>query len=197
MDNDQQRLTLRDVALQASERVGGLQGRALDREAKRRDLTLSYTTVDKIIAGTYNSRPTRKTLEALSALSGIPLAQVYEAARLPMPSKRLADQLPPEADLLDDSQRRVVIDIVRVFAGQNRELDLTRRQLKDVTDDAQHTAPSKQAGGSPAVEVPARDSDTQAPQNVHPLKPARRMPDPETMAARRGVLETEAPDFTM
>ena len=54
--NDSQQLTLRDVAIRASERVGGLQGRALDREAKRRGLTLSYTTVDRIIAGTYKSQ---------------------------------------------------------------------------------------------------------------------------------------------
>lgn len=166
MDNDQQPLTLRDVALRASQRAGGLQGRALDREAKRRGLTLSYTTVDKIIAGTYNSRPTSKTLEALAALAEIPLAQVYEAARLPIPSKRLADQLPPDADLLDEAQRRVVIDVVRAFAGQNRELDAARRRLEDVTEDAQHTAPNRQAEGSSATR---RDPDAEKQEEAERL----------------------------
>ncbi|WP_284291130.1 hypothetical protein [Luteimicrobium album] len=123
-------LTLRDVALRASERAGGLQGRALDREAKRRGLTLSYTTVDKIIAGTYTSRPTRRTLEALAELSGVPLVEVLLAAREPLPVQPLAELLPPDADLLSADQRRVVVDIVRQFARSNRELDEARRDAE-------------------------------------------------------------------
>jgi hypothetical protein len=129
---DTSRITLREVALEASRRVGGLQGRALDREAKRRGLTLSYTTVDKIIAGTYTSRPKTATLEALAALSGIPLTRVYDAAGLPMPLAPLADVLPPDADLLSPEQRRVVLDVVRQFAKQNRELaELRRAEERD------------------------------------------------------------------
>jgi hypothetical protein len=130
--------TLRDVAIAASQRVGGLQGRALDREAKRRGLTLSYTTVDKIIAGTYNSRPKATTLRALAELSGIALAQVYQAAGEPMPSVPLSEMLPPDADLLSPDQRRVVIDVVRQFAKQNRELVEVR---KEVAASAEHPAP--------------------------------------------------------
>lgn len=115
-------MTLQEVALLASRRVGGVQGRALDREAKKRGLTLSYTTVDRIIAGTYNSRPTAKTLTALATLAQIPIAEVYAAAGLPMAGRSLAEQLPHGADMLDEAQRRIVIDIVRVFVKQNREL---------------------------------------------------------------------------
>jgi len=156
MDSTAQKRTLRDVALEASRRVGGLQGRALDREAKRRGLTLSYTTVDKIIAGTYNSRPTPRTLEALAELSRIPLGEVYAAARLPMPRRRLADQLPPEADLLDETQRRVVIDVVRAFAGQNRELHDARARLEELMGNAEHPAPTKM----PPDGIPVTDSVT-------------------------------------
>lgn len=61
-----------------------------------------------------------------------------------------------------------------------------------------NAAPNTQGPDGPAPsEVPPSIPDTQAPQNVHPLIRERRMPDPETMAARRGVLETEDPDFTM
>ncbi len=89
MNDDSNELTLRDVALAASERLGGVRGRALDREAKKRGLTLSYTTVDKIIAGTYKSKPKPETLNALAELSGIGRDQVYEAAKVPQPAPRL------------------------------------------------------------------------------------------------------------
>ena len=147
-------VTLREVALAASQKVGGLQGRALDREAKRRGLTLSYTTVDKIIAGTYTSRPKPATLEALAQLSGIPLARVYDAAGVPMPLRPLAEALPPDADLLSPDQRRVVIDVVRQFAKQNRELDEARRAQR--AGGEHDSAPMNPAGGSPATVVPMR-----------------------------------------
>lgn len=154
-----QGLTLREVALQASQRVGGLQGRALDREAKKRGLTLSYTTVDRIIAGTYNSRPTSKTLEALAELAGIPAEDVFAAADIPMPSKSLAEQLPPEADMLTGAQRRVVIDVVRIFAKQNRELHEARAQIEEREDRDERSAPTKLTGGSPVTRLRAVSDD--------------------------------------
>jgi len=180
--------TLRDVAIEASRRVGGLQGRALDREAKRRGLTLSYTTVDKIIAGTYNSRPSTRTLEALAELSRIPLEQVYAAARLPMPSRRLADQLPPEADLLDESQRRVVIDVVRVFAAQNRELHKARTDLKELMGNAQHPAPiatHPSAAVSTSITPPSLPT---SPAGASPVPGERRRP-----TVRRGSVRRDGP----
>lgn len=140
-------LTLREVALAASRNVGGLQGRALDREAKKRGLTLSYTTVDKIIAGTYTSRPKPATLRALAELSGIPLRRVHDAAGVPMPLSPLAEALPPDADLLSPDQRRVVIDVVRQFAKQNRALADAERERGDHRGNG---APKTRAGESPA-----------------------------------------------
>ncbi|MFJ2298106.1 hypothetical protein [Oerskovia paurometabola] len=150
MDNEPQ-LTLRDVALKASESVGGLQGRALDREAKRRGLTLSYTTVDKIIAGTYTSTPKRPTLEALAQLSGLPLEKVFRAANVPFPRRPLAELLPEDADLLSPDQKRVVIDVVRQFAKANRALE-SARQGTEVVGSAQHPAPMKETGETPAAD---------------------------------------------
>ena len=123
--------TLRDIAQLASDRLGGIRGRALDREAKRRGLTLSYTTVDKILAGTYTSRPTRPTLEALSELSGVSREKVFAAAGVALPQKPLAEQLPSEVDSLTPDQRRVVIDLARVFVKQNQREQALLRQAAD------------------------------------------------------------------
>jgi transcriptional regulator with XRE-family HTH domain len=114
--------TLQEIAQAASDNNGGARGRQLGRVAERKGLTLSYTTVDKILAGTYTSRPSRKTLEALAQLSGVPVAQVYEAADQDLPQARLADQLPPDVDSLTPEQRKVIIDIARVFLKENRTI---------------------------------------------------------------------------
>lgn len=128
--------TLQEIAQAASDNNGGARGRQLGRVAERKGLTLSYTTVDKILAGTYTSRPSRKTLEALSRLSGVPVAQVYEAANEVPPQARLADQLPPDVDTLSPEQRKVIIDIARVFLKENRtirslELELASAEQQD------------------------------------------------------------------
>lgn len=112
--------TLQDLAMLASQRHDGKRGRSLDREAKKHGLTLSYTTVDKILAGTYTSTPKRETVEALAILANVPTDTAYLAAGLPLPQAPFADQLPPDVDTLDADQRRVLIDMVRVFLKQNR-----------------------------------------------------------------------------
>ena len=84
-------MTLLEIAQAASDNNGGARGRQLGRVAERKGLTLSYTTVDKILAGTYTSRPPRKTLEVLAQLSGVPVEKVYEAAGELPPQARLAD----------------------------------------------------------------------------------------------------------
>ena len=150
--NDSQQLTLRDVAIRASERVGGLQGRALDREAKRRGLTLSYTTVDRIIAGTYKSRPKGETIVALAQLSGYTEEQVRAAAGLPPQLRSLAEDLPPDADLLSPEQRRVVLDVIRQFARANSELNEARSHNKPGEKNEDRSAPMNPAGANPATD---------------------------------------------
>lgn len=145
--DDSRPLTLRDVALAASQRVGGLRGRELGRQAEKRGLTLSYTTVDKIIAGTYTSRPKPKTLDALSELSGISRALVYDAAGVPMPLSPLAELLPPDADILSPEQRKAVIAVVREFARMQR---LLHGQEQERDGDERDAATNERAGGSPA-----------------------------------------------
>ena len=74
-------------------------------QAEKAGLTNADTTIDKILAGTYTSRPGRKTLEALAQLSDLPLAVVYEAAKMELPQARLADQLPSDVDSPSRNER--------------------------------------------------------------------------------------------
>lgn len=147
---DSSKLTLRDIADRAVARNGGKGGRALGRVAEKRGLTLSYTTVDKIRAGTYMSTPSAKTLEALSVLSGEPLSVVYDAAGLPMPRGSFADNLPPDADLLEPEQRKIVYDVVRALARQNKELYRLRELEQKAGERDDHAPPMNQAGTQPA-----------------------------------------------
>ncbi len=116
-----QDLTLQEIAQRAVDANDGKGGRALGRLAEQKGLTLSYTTVDRILAGTYTSKPNRATLKALSVLSGLDLKTVHRAAGVPLPQRPLADQLPEDADLLAPDARKVVIDLVRYLAKQARE----------------------------------------------------------------------------
>jgi len=127
--------TLKEIAQAASDNNGGARGRQLGRIAERSGLTLSYTTVDRILAGTYTSRPSRKTLEALAKLSGVPVADVYRAAKEELPQARLADQLPPDVDSLTPEQRKVIIDIARVFLKENRTIHQLETELAGANQD--------------------------------------------------------------
>lgn len=116
------KLTLQDVARAASDRNGGKGGRALQRIAKSKGLTLSYATVDRILAGKYESTPQRQTIEALAVLAEMPADEVYEAAGLPLPMASLAEQLPDGSDQLTVHQRRVVLDVIRGFVRDNARM---------------------------------------------------------------------------
>lgn len=123
--------TLREVALAALAAHEGATGRELDRLARKMGHRISYTTVNHMAAGTYTSRPSRKTLEALAALAKLDPEVVYKAARLPLPMTPLREDLPPDADLLDGSQRRIVVELIRTFAQQNREIETLRSGLAE------------------------------------------------------------------
>lgn len=165
MTNDEP-LTLRDIAQRASDRHNGARGRELDRIAKRAGLTLSYTTVDKILNGTYLSRPKRDTLDALAILSGTARDEVYRAAGEPLPLTSFAEQLPADADLLSAEQRSLVLRIVGQFAELNRELASERAGGEHV-----RSAPMNRAGVSPAGSDETLISEHQG--NVRALDPTR------------------------
>lgn len=113
------KLTLQDVARAAADKNGGKGGRGLKRLAEAKGLTLSYTTVDRILQGKYESTPQRQTIEALAVLAEMPLEEVFEAAGVPLPVAPLAEQLPDGSDNLSTHQRRVVLDVIRGFIRDN------------------------------------------------------------------------------
>lgn len=176
MNDDQ--LTLQAIALRASERHGGVRGRALDRVAKKAGLTLSYTTVDRILAGTYTSTPSRNTLEALAVLAGVGEEIVFRAAGLPIPMGSFAEQLPPDADLLDGPQRDAVIAVVRQFVAAQRAL----HGREDVMGNAQHPAANtvpdgvKSSGGVTDLSD-RRSTVRQSGPRVAKKRPAKRRGD--------------------
>lgn len=127
--------TLQDVARLAADRNGGKGGRALQRLAEGKGLTLSYATVDRILAGKYESRPQRNTIEALAELSGLPLDVVYEAAGVPLPMAPFSEQVPDGADRLTVDQRRVVLDVIRGFVRDNDRMADLERRIEDLAGD--------------------------------------------------------------
>lgn len=124
--------TLQDVARLAADKNGGKGGRALQRIAEKHGLTLSYATVDRILAGKYESKPQRQTIEALALLSGLPRDQVYEAAGLPLPMAPFAEHVPDGADQLTVDQRRVVLDVIRGFVRDNDRMADLERRIEDL-----------------------------------------------------------------
>lgn len=125
------RLTLQDVARAAADKNGGKGGRGLQRLADSKGLTLSYATVDRILAGKYESTPQKQTIEALAVLAEMPLGEVYEAAGLPLPMTSFAEQLPDGSDQLTVHQRRVVLDVIRGFIRDNDRM----AELEDQRDE--------------------------------------------------------------
>jgi len=168
-------LTLRDVALAACEKHEVAGGRALGRVAGRLELRLSYTTVDRILAGTYLSRPKPDLLDNLAILSGISKERVYRAAGQPMAVASLAEQLPPDADLLTADQRRAVLSIVRSLAAANRAVAELQSEVEhqDAQDprDEKSSAQSSPDGGvqQPDRQPPIEDQpELAAVSNIRP-----------------------------
>lgn len=162
--------TLQDVARLAADKNGGKGGRALQRIAEKHGLTLSYATVDRILAGKYESKPQRQTIEALALLSGLPRDQVYEAAGLPLPMAPFAEHVPEGADQLTVDQRRVVLDVIRGFVRDNDRMAGLERRIEELT--------------------PGSDIDPDVPSEPEPDGATRRLSEP-----RLKLLTDDVPDL--
>lgn len=156
MSNDEPK-SLRDVARAALDRHKGVSGRQLAEIARGKGLTIVSTTINHMAAGTYTSRPTAKTLDALAELSGLSREVVYRVADQPLALAPLRDALPPDADLLDGPQREAVLAVIRQFAAAQRALHGSEEVGSD-------------AGSSAANQTGAGDLDNN-PENVVTLRP--------------------------
>lgn len=180
--------TLRDVALIAKDRHDGAGGRKLALVAKERKHSVSYGTIDSILAGTYTRKPSIKTLKALAYLADIPEAQVFEIAGMRAPSVSVAEQLPEGVDELGPDERQMLIDIARGLIRQTRreqKLIVALRQAQESGPDGRTeeevTEPGTQepyppamsrAGVSPAHEDASAEGEVPAvprPKNEHAL----------------------------
>ncbi|MCQ9367981.1 hypothetical protein NQ036_06945 [Brevibacterium sp. 91QC2O2] len=153
--------TLQELAQLASDENGGKRGRALQTEADRRGLRLSYTTVDKILNGKYTSTPRRETIEALATLAGVPAEVAFAAAGVPTPTRPVVDELPPDIDIISDDQRHVLVSLARVFVKQTKELhELRNHADHSPTTDNGHRAPAATVADPPAAGTP-RETEPQ------------------------------------
>ncbi|KZM78369.1 hypothetical protein [Cellulosimicrobium sp. I38E] len=131
--------TLRDLAQRAVDERG-LSGRRLADLAREHGFELTHSTFNWIRSGTYKSRPSPETVKAIAWLAGVPAAEAFTAAGLPVPGPPFADELPPGVDNLSPRKRKVVIDLLRVLI-EDEERD----------GDDRDAAPTKRAAGSAAV----------------------------------------------
>lgn len=125
--------SIRDIARLASQRHDGGGGRTMQALLEGTQFHMVRTTFDKILAGTYTSRPSRRTLDALAHLAGIPAARVYKAAGRDGVKASFTELLPPDIDELNDDQRNAVIGVARAFLKSNLELQGMRNELSHRT----------------------------------------------------------------
>lgn len=154
--------TLREIARAILDKHR-VSGRALNRLAESRGLTLSYTTINHMATGTYTSRPSDKTLRAMVELSDYTLEQVYAAARRPVPRAGLRERLPEDADALTGDQEEAVLAVVRQFVQANRRL------FDATTPGGEHggdTAPTS-SGTVTAIKTPSEKAmSTEIPDDI-------------------------------
>ncbi len=139
--------TLRDLVGLAQHRHDA-SARELARRAQDRGYRITATTLSAILAGTYKSRPSRETLQAIAWLAGVHEDEAFTAAGLPVPGPPFADELPPGVDNLSPRKRRAVIDLLRVLI-EDEERD----------GDDRDAAPTRQAAESAAVSEPDTAAD--------------------------------------
>jgi hypothetical protein len=121
--------SLAEVIDLAYTRTGASSGRELEAYAHKHRHKITHTTINAMRHGTYPSKPTPKTLEALAFLSGCNLTAVRKAAGLSrgaVAGRRFADQLPPDVDDLEARPRAVLLEMARVLLDmQRRGVDVT------------------------------------------------------------------------
>lgn len=150
--------TLKDL-LQRAKSERGVSGRALAKLAQDHGYLIHNTQVNAILAGTYKSRPSQPLLEAIAWLAGVPIADVYDAADLPLPGPPFADELPPEADQLLPHERRVVIDVIRAFLTSHA---LEQRADLSWKDRASLSLIMSEVGGTVEEFTPAQTPEQEA-----------------------------------
>ena len=172
--------TLRDVALAAKARHDGAGGRGLAKVAGKHGHTISYGTIDSILAGTYTRKPSVETLRALAYLSDLPEQQVLEIAGMRAPSNALAEQLPEGVDELGPEERQMLIDMARGLIRQARREQKLVVALRDATERLSHEHDTEDQEQEPRAEAGGAQ-----PTQPSPMNRAGESPAEDDLAARR------------
>nr|WP_312964391.1 hypothetical protein [Kocuria rhizophila] len=173
--------TLRDVALAAKARHDGAGGRGLAKVATKHGHTISYGTIDSILAGTYTRKPSVKTLRALAYLAGLPEQDVLEIAGMRAPSTALAEQLPEGVDELGPEERQMLIDMARGLIRQARREQKLVVALRDATERLSHEHDAEDHEQEPRTEADGAQPTPPSPMTRAGESPAHE----DDLAARR------------
>lgn len=130
--------TLREFIDLAKQKQDVTSANALARRARDAGYAVSHTTFSSITAGTYPSRPSKATLEAIAGLAGVSYAEVHRAAGMGEVGPPFADQLPRDVDKLTASQRNVVLMMIRALLDVSEGQELP----PDCPLDLEELAPS-------------------------------------------------------
>ncbi|MGX0886423.1 hypothetical protein ACUW97_000807 [Kocuria rhizophila] len=180
--------TLRDVALAAKARHDGAGGRGLAKVATKHGHTISYGTIDSMLAGTYTRKPSVKTLRALAYLADLPEHLVLEIAGMRAPSSALAEQLPEGVDELGPEERQMLIDMARGLIRQARREQKLVVALRDATERLSHEPEPQDQEQEPRAEAGGAQSTQPSPMNRAGESPAAEgtappVPDEYALAA--------------
>ncbi|MFC9767665.1 hypothetical protein [Rhodococcus jostii] len=157
--------TLRQLLREAAD-LRDLSGRGLADLATANGWNLNRSTVSKILNGTYVSRPANDTIRAIAWLAGVSERIAFEAAGRPLPGKALADELPEDSDILTPRERKIVIDLIRVFLDHHQQLagvtDETKQEPWTQESSSEFVGASGEArkSGAPIGDDDVRDPDS-------------------------------------
>jgi hypothetical protein len=107
--------------------------------ARPRGMSLNRSTASQILRGAYRGTPSPATVRAIGWLAGVSDEVAFAAAAQPAPGRPLAEELPAATDTLNDRERAVVIDVVKVLLAQRQNTDgwkaATAKALERIVSD--------------------------------------------------------------
>lgn len=157
--------TLPELIELASTKHGGASGRRLADIAAEAGFDVSHTTLNRIRSGTYSGAPTPATIRAIAWLAGVSDDRAFAAAGQDVPGAPFASVLPPGVDNLGASERRAVVELLRVFTQYHqREWDRSQREWSRISELMGNIATSLKASAElhewVSARLPADQLDT-------------------------------------
>lgn len=138
--------TLSELIELASAKHNGASGRRLADIAADAGFDVSHTTLNRIRSGTYNGAPSATTIKAIAWLASVSEDHAFAAAGQDVPRAPFASVLPPGVDNLGPSERRAVVELLRVFTQYHqRDWERAQREWARINELAGNVATSLRA----------------------------------------------------